>query len=65
MRRPPADRDQGDLEVGVTALELRVQREGALHSEFHVGVNLGGNSIRFKKNGKTLSRVTFFSPAED
>ena len=40
MRRPPADRDQGDVELGVAALELLVQREGALHPELHVRGNL-------------------------
>ena len=38
MRGPPADRDQGDF--GITPLELRVDRERALHPELDMGVNL-------------------------
>ena len=38
VRGPPADRDQGDF--GITPLELRVDRERALHPELDMGVNL-------------------------
>ena len=58
MRRPSANRDQGDVEA--IAFELRVQLEGALHSELNMRVDLAlPRQSAAKDDDGHLARATY------
>ena len=63
MCRPSTDRDNDYFQIRVAAFELRVQIEGALHSELHVRVDLAlPRQSAAKDDDGHLARATYRGP---